>query len=120
MLCLFAAGVLAVTLPVERFTLAWTHSVEKIEWREDWRVADNGALVLERSWLKGTGAGMEPGPDAVSKDGWWVTPGHGLTVPFLNLAASDFTADYRLCWDGECQGLREVVPEGVVRMAGCP
>ena len=40
-LCLASAGVVK-TLSVAAFTLAWTHSVEKIEWQEDWRVTPQG------------------------------------------------------------------------------
>ena len=36
-LCLASAGVVK-TLALAAFTLAWTHSIEKIEWQEDWRV----------------------------------------------------------------------------------
>jgi hypothetical protein len=63
-----AAGVTRLTLAA--FTLAWTHSVEKIEWQEDWLV-EPGRLVLVESRIKGSGAGMEPGDDAVLRDGWW-------------------------------------------------
>src|SRR5205823_3073494 len=40
-LCLVSAGV-TKTLAVAAFTLAWTHSIEKIEWQEDWRVTPAG------------------------------------------------------------------------------
>ncbi|HCN88979.1 MAG TPA: DUF1850 domain-containing protein, partial [Oxalobacteraceae bacterium] len=36
-LCLAAAG-LAITLPLQAFTLGWTHSIEKIRWEEDYRI----------------------------------------------------------------------------------
>ena len=42
-----AAGGLVMTLALESFTLAWTHSIEKIRWEEDWRI-DGGRLVLDR------------------------------------------------------------------------
>ena len=60
--CLMA-GAMAIALgPGNGFSLAWTHSVEKTEWREDWRVTDAG-LVPIRAAVKGSGAGMEPGPE---------------------------------------------------------
>lgn len=72
-------GTAVLHLALGSFTLSWTHSVEHVAWQEDWRI--NGhMLTLERSRLKGSGAGMEPGPDAVLKDGWWVSTGH-LEVP---------------------------------------
>jgi hypothetical protein len=36
-LCLASAGVVK-TLSLVAFTLVWTHSIEKTEWQEDWRV----------------------------------------------------------------------------------
>ena len=40
-LCLASAGVVK-TLSVAAFTLVWTHSIEKIDWQEDWRVTPQG------------------------------------------------------------------------------
>ena len=95
-------GTTLLHLALGSFTLSWTHSVEHVAWQEDWRI--NGhMLTLERSRLKGSGAGMEPGPDAVLKDGWWVSAGH-LEVPALMLAASGATgAGWTLCADGQCR-----------------
>ena len=99
--CLLVAGT-ALSLASADFTLGWTHSVERTEWREEWRVAD-GALRLRGSRLRGSGAGMEPGPDARLEDGWWVSGG-GLTVPALALAASGATGGgWTLCADGTCR-----------------
>ena len=68
-ICILAAGK-ATVLAASLFTLAWTHSVEKIDWQEDWRLTPSGLeIVVAR--VKGSGAGMEPSPDAVLKDGWW-------------------------------------------------
>lgn len=57
-LCVASAGVVK-TLAVVAFTLAWTHSIEKTEWQEDWRVTPQG-LELIAARVKGSGAGMEP------------------------------------------------------------
>jgi len=102
-LCLTAlGGALLAALPGPSFTLSWTHSIKKTEWREEWRVEDGGLLPVEAR-IKGTGAGMEPGPDARRVDGWLVwTPG----LPpqgSLTLAASSFTAEHRLCAGGDCR-----------------
>ncbi len=97
-----AAGALVLGLVQPVFTLGWTHSVERTAWVESWKVAPDH-LVLLGSALKGSGAGMEPGPDARLEDGWWVSPG-GLEVPSLTLAASGATTGgWTLCADGTCR-----------------
>ena len=68
-LCLASAGVVK-TLSVAAFTLAWTHSIEKIDWQEDWRITPQG-LELVQARVKGSGAGMEPPPEARLVDGWF-------------------------------------------------
>ena len=68
-LCLASAGVVK-TLSIAAFTLAWTHSIEKVEWQEDWRVTPQG-LELVQARVKGFGAGMEPPPEARLVDGWF-------------------------------------------------
>ena len=68
-LCLTSAGVVK-TLSLAAFTLAWTHSVEKIDWQEDWRITPQG-LELVQARVKGSGAGMEPPPEARLVDGWF-------------------------------------------------
>ncbi len=99
-----AIGTVALQLATGAFTLGWTHSVEKVRWEEDWTVGP-AALTLGQSRIKGSGAGMEPGPDAVLRDGWWVSPGH-LQVPELVLAASGATGGgWSLCADGACRTL---------------
>jgi hypothetical protein len=103
-LCL-AAPLLAVTLAAPAFTLAWTHSVEKTEWRERWRVAGD-TLVLDEARVRGSGAGMEPPEGAVLQDGWWIYRAD-LRVPLLRLATSGATGSgWRLCT--EADGCREL------------
>jgi hypothetical protein len=63
-LCLASAGAVKA-LSVAAFTLAWTHSIEKVEWQEDWRITVNG-LELVEARVKGSGAGMEPPRGAAS------------------------------------------------------
>ena len=41
-LCLASAGAVKM-LSIAAFTLAWTHSIEKIEWQEDWRITPERA-----------------------------------------------------------------------------
>lgn len=95
-------GAVALPLPLPVFTLSWTHSVERVEWRETWEVGEEG-LTLVASAVKGSGAGMEPGPDARLAEGWWVSPG-GLSVERLALAASGGTqGGWTLCSGGTCR-----------------
>ena len=68
-LCLAFAGVVKA-LSVAAFTLVWTHSIEKVEWQEDWRITARG-LELVEARVKGSGAGMEPPPEARLMKGWF-------------------------------------------------
>ena len=99
------AGGKATTLAVSLFTLSWTHSVQKTEWRETLSVQPVG-LELTEAAVKGSGAGMEPGPDAVMRDGWYVW--HPKLPPQgqISLAASGATPSaWRLCHTGGCTEL---------------
>lgn len=120
-ICL-ALGARHVSLPTDRFTLAWTHSVEKTQWQEDYAISGTG-LALTEARIQGTGAGMEPPPDALFRDGWWHYVPHLAVLPELRLTLSPYTADYRLCWKGQCRSLARLVgatpPEGVVTVRPC-
>ncbi len=54
-LCMGLAGAVWAQLPLPAFTLAWTHTIEKIRWEEDYRVTPSG-LLLGEARIKGTGA----------------------------------------------------------------
>ncbi|HYD65244.1 DUF1850 domain-containing protein [Azospirillum sp.] len=115
-------GALLATIPAERFSLSWTHSVEKTEWREDWRI-DGGRLVLARAWIKSTGAGMEPPDGARLEDGWWTWTPALAPQPRMILAASDHTADHTLCAAGSCRLLHAWFDRPVhdpVELRACP
>lgn len=121
-LCLIAGVQPPVVVPTDRFTLSWTHSIEKVEWREEYRVSDRG-LVLETSRVKGSGVGMEPGQDAKLIDGWWVSHPSLPPLPELVLAASHFGGDHTICIPGRCSPLRQWLgreDDGPVRMIACP
>ena len=60
MICLIAGSKIAPLL-AGALTLAWTHSVEKTRWEEDWREVAAG-LELVEARVQGSGAGMEPPP----------------------------------------------------------
>jgi hypothetical protein len=111
-------GAAVLSLASGQFELSWRHSVEKTEWRESWVVA-NGALTLTKAAVKGSGAGMDPGPGAVLTDGWWIwAPALG-PVPALQLAASGATGGgWHLCADGTCRDLGAVSGDGI-RLAPC-
>ncbi len=66
--CLLVAGVVRATLPGPEFTLAWQHSVAKTRWEERYRV-EGDRLLLAEACVEGTGAGMEPPPEAVRRGG---------------------------------------------------
>jgi hypothetical protein len=114
--CLMVGGV-ALALSGPAFQLRWTHSVEKVEWVEEWRV-EPGALHLTAARIKGSGAGMEPGEGAVLRDGWLVwTVDRRLSE--LALAASGATgAGWQLC-DGDACRLLAAEPGNPVTLAPC-
>jgi hypothetical protein len=100
--CLAAAGV-AMMVAAESFTLSWTHTVERTEWREDWRV-EGGRLVLEAARVKGSGAGVDPPPAARLVDGFYVwDPKLALTQ--IVLRRDPHAGDWRLCAAGRCASL---------------
>ena len=116
MTCLLV-GAMVIGLSSPAFSLHWTHSVEKIEWAEEWQVEDDG-LRLVTARVKGSGAGMEPADDAVLTDGWWVWH-PGTLVPELNLAASGTTgAGWSLCDGSSCRELGSR-PGTALRVAPC-
>lgn len=106
--CLLVAGVLRATLPTSEFTVGWNHSVEKTRWEERYRVA-GARLALVEARIQGSGAGMEPAPDARLSDGWWAWRPALAPLPELRLTLSPFTRDYDICWRGRCQALRGLV-----------
>jgi hypothetical protein len=116
-LCILSGGI-AKALAVSLFTLSWTHSVQKTEWREDWAVT-LGGLELRQAAIKGSGAGMEPGPDAMLEDGWWVWHPTLAPQPQVSLAASGMTpGGWTLCHAGGCIELGTRAGEDVV-LRGC-
>jgi hypothetical protein len=105
-LCLASAGVLK-TLSIAAFTLAWTHSVEKLEWQEDWRITPT-ALELMQARVKGSGAGMEPPPQARLVDGWFQWQPKRPSMAELVLGNSGAAGEWRLCSAGQCRTLSEI------------
>jgi hypothetical protein len=123
--CLLVAGALRAVVPAQDFTVAWTHSVQKTRWEERYRV-DGERLRLVEARIQGSGAGMDPPPDAVFRDGWWTWQPALPALPELRLTLSSYTRGYDLCWDGRCHSLRRLVssaaryPDGsVVQVKPC-
>ena len=105
-LCLASAGVVKA-LAVTSFTLAWTHSIEKVEWQEDWRVTASGLELIEAR-VKGSGAGMEPPPEARLAQGWFRWKPARPAMPEVMLGNSGAAGEWRLCANGKCRTLSEI------------
>ena len=120
-LCLASAGIVK-TLSIAAFTLAWTHSIEKVDWQEDWRVTQHG-LELVQARVRGSGAGMEPPPEARLVDGWFQWQPNRAPLPEVVLANSGAAGEWRICHDGNCRTLSDILgqPLGghVAIMRGC-
>ena len=107
-LCIAANGVVTA-LAIESFTLAWTHSIEKILWEEDYRVEGEGLRLVEAR-IRGSGAGMEVPDDARLVNGvWHYTPPLGL-LERLRLTHSPYAEGYSFCQGGECVPLIQHAP----------
>ncbi len=106
-LCLASAGAVK-TLAIAGFTLVWTHSIEKVEWQEDWRIAPQG-LELVEARVKGSGAGMEPPPDGRLVDGWFRWKPVRPVMGEVTLGNSGAAGEWRLCTDGKCNTLSEIL-----------
>lgn len=119
-LCL-TAGAVATRLAIAGFTLAWTHSIEKTRWEEDWRV-EADRLVIVEARVKGSGAGMEPGPGATFDGHFWRWRPRLPPVRDIRLARSSVLPEgWTLCAEGSC---RTVAGAGesadVVALTACP
>jgi hypothetical protein len=123
-ICL-AAGLISASVPFSAFTLAWTHSIEKIRWEEDYRVERSRPprLVLTQARIRGSGAGMEPPPDAVFANGVWHYRPKLAPLAKLRLTRSPYTAGYDLCHAGRCRALASYLPgiprTSVIEIAPC-
>jgi hypothetical protein len=119
-ICL-AAGTSAVRLALTAFTLAWTHTVEQLLWEEDWRV-ERAGLVLVESRVRGSGAGMEPGPEARLEGAAFRSTPALPPLPELVLARAPGLPDWRLCAPDGCRPLGALLPgsEGPVVLRPCP
>lgn len=98
-----AAGLIRIA--AAGFTLAWTHSVEHVEWWERWEVTPAGLEIVEAR-VRGSGAGMEPPEGARLVEGGWSYRPDLPPRPDLVLAASGATGGgWTFCAAGECRVL---------------
>jgi len=105
-------------LVASAFTLAWTHSIEKTRWEEDWRLTPAG-LELVEARVKGSGAGMEPPEDAVLAGGWWAwTPSLPVQQKLVLAASGATSSGWSLCGDQHCIVVGDVSSEPVT-IASC-
>ena len=102
-LCLAAAGV-AVNIVATTFTLSWTHTIEKTAWQEDWRVAGDRLVILEAR-IQGSGAGMDPPPEARLKDGFYAWAPQPAERARVVLRRAPEAGDWTLCAAGRCDTL---------------
>jgi hypothetical protein len=107
-LCI-VVGTALVSIPAQRFMLRWQHTVEKVLWEEDYVVAGDW-LYLSGARVQGSGAGMEPPPDAVRVGQSWHYRPTDRWYRSVNLARSAFGRDYELCIDDVCKPMAVWVP----------
>ncbi|HEY8555507.1 MAG TPA: DUF1850 domain-containing protein [Burkholderiales bacterium] len=110
------AGALQWALAVDRFTLAWNHSIEKVRWEEDYR-REGRMLVLDAARVRGSAAGMEPPPGAVLRDGAWHYRPALPPLPRVVLANSSYGGSYELC---TAEGCRKLPPASPTIIEPCP
>lgn len=113
-------------LAVSQFTLAWTHSIEKVRWEEDYNVVRDShsgqpALRAGQARIRGSAAGMEPPEHAVLQQGWYVYQPPAGPLPPLQLTRSSYTADYQWCVNGSCLPLSALMPNdgNITRLYAC-
>ncbi len=119
-------GTPEVFVPVTEFTLAWSHSIEKVRWEEDYAVqldtlTRQPVLQALNARIKGSAAGMEPPPDAVWRHGWYAYTPPIKYLTELRLTRSEFTPDYDWCMHGSCQKMSDLIASdlGITRARAC-
>jgi hypothetical protein len=120
--CLLAAGA-TVRLGTLALTLAWTHSIEKVRWEEDYRATPAG-IVVTQDRIQGTGAGMEPPPDSKFDGKWWRYAPHLPPQSQIILRRSGMTvSDWQVCIDGRCKPMADYLADknaDPVTLTTCP
>ena len=93
-LCVAGGGVVA-RLAMSTFILGWSHTIEHTRWEEVWRVLP-GQLRLETARVQGSGAGMDPAPDARRIGKFWEWH-PGQAFPDVTLRRSAQADDWQIC-----------------------
>jgi hypothetical protein len=110
-LCL-VIGAKQLVYATAAFTLTWTHSVEKTRWSEDWQITSQGLQIVEAR-IEGSGAGMDPPPDAVFDGRYWHYKPALAPQPVLRLARSGATGGHwEICFSGHCHQVPETGQDG--------
>ena len=108
---------------MQSITLAWTHSIEKIRWEEDWLI-EGDRLRLDEARVRGSGAGMEAPSGSRFESGVWRYDPHFLSLEVLRLTYSIYTAGYEICHDSACRPLADSAPRAgngdVIALSACP
>lgn len=119
-LCIVAAGAV-LSIAATNFSLSWTHTVERTEWREAWHVVPGG-LVLDEAAVRGSGAGMEPPPEARLVEGFYRWRPDPAAVPEVVLRRAPQAGDWRLCAGERCSPLGEWIGRDAdpVTLRPCP
>jgi len=103
-------------------TLRWTHSIQKTVWEEDYQRAGN-VLRLVAARVRGTGAGMEPPPEAVLRDGAWHYVPKLPPLPEVMLTHSPHVPAYVICNAGTCKAVDAWLPglpeHGIMTLRPC-
>lgn len=119
-LCLLL-GAKQIVYATTAFTLAWTHSVEKTRWEEDWTVGAAG-LALQEARIEGSGAGMDPPDDATFDGRFWRYHPRLPEQQRIVLARSAATGGgWSLCFAGACHPIPEAgADESPAVLEPCP
>nr|WP_295462679.1 DUF1850 domain-containing protein [Mesorhizobium sp.] len=116
-ICLIA-GSKVTAIALASFTLAWTHSVEKVRWEEDWELSGAGLRIVEAR-VKGSGAGMEVPDGAVLRDGvWHYVPSLPPQRELLLARSGATVGSWELCAEGKCREIGATA-DAAARIAAC-
>ncbi|MCH2558384.1 MAG: DUF1850 domain-containing protein [Alcanivorax sp.] len=98
-----------------RFVLRWTHSVEREDWEERFRIEPDGGVTLVATRFKTFGAGVpdQVGTDTRLENGWVVMRGIHRPVDPLNIQAAA-AEHYRLRYRGVTLALADPGPPRVL------
>lgn len=118
-LCLAGGGAVA-KLSAVAFTLLWTHTIEKTVWEEHWRVFRDRLVVIEAR-IQGSGAGMEPPPEAIFAHGFYSWRPNVSPLRYLVLRRAPEAGDWGICAKQGCKPFSELLPKDAdpVRLYPC-